>query len=66
MLFNKNLIIAGICSLFIGAYFSQLYTQYDGGNGAANSILTLLVEYSIDTPIFALSTKITNQHTQTL
>ena len=54
MLFNKNLIIAGICSLFIGAYFSQLYTQYDGSNGAANSILTLLVEYSIDTPIFAI------------
>lgn len=54
ILFNKNLIIAGICSLFIGAYFSQLYTQYDGSNGAANSILTLLVEYSIDTPIFAI------------
>jgi hypothetical protein len=54
ILFNKNLIIAGICSLFIGAYFSQLYAQYDSSNGAANSILTLLVEYSIDTPIFAI------------
>ena len=54
LLFNKNLIIAGICSLFFGAYFSQLYTQFDGSNGAANSVLTLLVEYSIDTPIFAI------------
>jgi hypothetical protein len=40
--------------LFIGAYISQLYTQYYGSSGTVNSILTLLVEYSIDTPIFAL------------
>ncbi len=54
MRFNKNLVIAGICSLSVGAYFSQLYTQYDGSNSTANSILTLLVEYCVDTPIFAL------------
>jgi hypothetical protein len=54
ILFNKNLIIAGLCSLFVGAYFSQLYNQYDGRNNSANSMLTLLVEYTIDTPILAI------------
>ena len=52
--FNKNLIIAGLCSLFVGAYFSQLYAQYDGRNNTANSVLTLLVEYTIDTPILVI------------
>ena len=33
---------------------AQDYTQFVGGNSIANSILTLLVEYSIGTSIFAL------------
>jgi hypothetical protein len=54
VLHNKNLIIAGVCSLLVEAYFSQLYAQHDGRNNAANSLFTLLIEYTIDTPVLAV------------
>jgi hypothetical protein len=57
--FNKNLIIAGICSLVISAIVTQYYDDiYNGRNGASNVLLvtlvSLLTECVVETPIFVL------------
>src|SRR6266487_5186356 len=52
ILFNKNLLIADTCSLFVSALFAEIYFKLINSNYIANSILTALVEYGIDTPIF--------------
>ena len=52
ILFNGSLIIAGSCSLVLASFFAQFY-YHQSNNTIVNSILTLVVEYSIDTPIFA-------------
>ena len=52
ILFNGSLIIAGSCSLVLASFFAQFY-YHQNNNTIVNSILTLVVEYSIDTPIFA-------------
>lgn len=52
ILFNKNIIIAGICSFFSAAYVTQLYYTNYNKSHLYNSILALLVEYSIYIPIF--------------
>ena len=53
ILLNKNIIISGVFAFFGGAIFTQLYAQYDGNN-LANSLSTLLIEYGIYIPLFAL------------
>ena len=53
ILLNKNIIISGVFAFFGGAIFTQLYSQYDSNN-LANSVSTLLIEYGIYIPLFAL------------
>ena len=54
ILLNKNLLIADTCSLFISALFAQvIYSNLDESN-VLDSILTAMVEYCIDTPIFLM------------
>jgi len=53
ILFNKNIIIAGTASLFVGIFFTQFYAQNNKDN-FLNSIVTLSVEYAIYIPLFAL------------
>lgn len=52
--FNKNLIIAGVCSLVIAAIITEYYDV--NHNGRSNIILvtfvSLLTEYAVETPIF--------------
>jgi len=52
ILFNKNLLIADTCSLFLSALFAEIYFKLINSSYIVNSILTALVEYGIDTPIF--------------
>lgn len=51
ILFNKNIIISGICAFFAGAIFTQLYSSYDNSS-FNNSVITLAFEYSVYLPIF--------------
>jgi flagellar biosynthesis regulator FlbT len=53
ILFNKNIIIAGVGALIVGTVFSQLYAQQNKNN-FLNSIVTLSVEYAVYIPLFAL------------
>ena len=53
ILLNKNIIISGVFAFFGGAIFTQVYSQYDSNN-LANSVSTLLIEYGIYIPLFAL------------
>ena len=53
ILLSKNIIISGVFAFFGGAIFTQLYSQYDSNN-LANSVSTLLIEYAIYIPLFAL------------
>ena len=53
ILFNKNIIIAGIAALIVGTFFTQLYAQQNKNN-FLNSIITLSVEYAVYIPLFAL------------
>jgi hypothetical protein len=52
--FNKNLIIAGVCSLVIAAIITEYYDV--NHNGRSNIILvtfvSFLTEYAVETPIF--------------
>ena len=60
--FNKNIIIAGICSFFSSAYVAQFYyTHYDKSH-IANAILALLTEYSVYMPIFVVLFYIDNRY----
>lgn len=51
ILFNKNILISGICAFFAGALFTQLYSLFDGSN-FNNSLVTLTFEYAVYLPIF--------------
>ena len=53
VLLNRSIIIAGIAALIVGTIFSEFYSEYDTNN-FFNSIVTLIVEYSIYIPIFVL------------
>jgi hypothetical protein len=53
ILFNKNIIIAGTAALIVGIFFTQFFAQQSKDN-FLNSIVTLLVEYGIYIPLFAL------------
>ena len=58
ILFNKNLVIAGACSLILAPLFAQiLFAQSTSNEPIANirnSVFTLLIEFSIAIPIFAM------------
>jgi hypothetical protein len=60
--FNKNIIIAGICSFFSAAYVTQFYYTHYNKSHVANSILALLTEYSIYIPIFVVLFYIDNRY----
>ncbi len=53
ILFNKNIIIAGTAALIVGIFFTQFFAQQSKDN-FLNSIVTLIVEYGIYIPLFAL------------
>jgi Na+/melibiose symporter-like transporter len=53
ILFDKNIIIAGIAALIVGTFFTQFYSQQNKNN-FLNSIVTLSVEYAVYIPLFAL------------
>ena len=53
ILFNKNIILSGICAFFDGAVFTQFYSFYDH-NSFQNSIVTLSFEYCVYLPIFGI------------
>ena len=50
---NRNIIIAGIAALVVGVFFTELYAEYNKNN-LLNSIVTLIVEYAVYIPIFAI------------
>ena len=52
ILFNKNLLISGTCALITSALVAQLYSTIDH-SAAANSLVSLVTEYSVYIPIFA-------------
>ena len=60
LLFNKNLIISGIFAFFAGAIFTQFYSEYDLNN-LRNSFITLIIEYGIYIPLFAMLYYIDNK-----
>jgi hypothetical protein len=53
ILLNRNIIIAGIAALVVGVFFTELYAEYNKNN-LLNSIVTLIVEYAVYIPIFAI------------
>ncbi|HTH21277.1 MAG TPA: hypothetical protein VL854_03595, partial [Nitrososphaeraceae archaeon] len=53
ILLNKNIIIAGTAALVVGVFFTELYAEYSKNN-FLNSIVTLIVEYAIYIPLFAI------------
>ena len=53
ILLNKNIIIAGTAALIVGVFFTELYAEYNKNN-LLNSIVTLIVEYAVYIPIFAI------------
>src|SRR4029079_4255169 len=53
ILLNKNIIIAGTAALIVGVFFTELYSEYNKNN-LLNSIVTLIVEYAVYIPIFAI------------
>ena len=62
ILFNKNIIIAGICAFISAAFVTQMYYVYYDKNHFANSIVALSAEYSVYIPLFALLFYIDNRH----
>ncbi len=54
ILFNKNLIVAGLCSLIFTALITQYYYYNSSKNSFETSIVSLIVEYAIETPIFVI------------
>src|SRR5207249_11658730 len=61
ILFNKNLIVSGICSLVLTAIITQYYYYNTSSNNFEVSLVSLLVEYVIETPIFAILYYIDNK-----
>lgn len=61
VLFNKNLLISGICAFFAGALVAQLHGAfYD--NAAVNSLVSLGAEYGVYFPLFAFLFYRDNRH----
>src|ERR687890_2726970 len=52
ILFNKNLLVSGIISFIVGAFFTQIYAHH-GGNHIVNSLITLVIGYAVYIPLFA-------------
>ena len=52
ILFNKNLVISGLCSLILTAFITQYYYYNVSSNNFEVSLVSLLIEYVIETPIF--------------
>ena len=61
VLFNRNILIAGVAGFFSGALGAQLYSQYDK-NSLVNAIVALLSEYGVDVPFFAIMFYVDNRH----
>ena len=61
VLFNKNILIAGAAGFFSGALGAQLYSRYDNSS-LVNALVSLLSEYSVDIPFFAIAFYIDNRH----
>jgi hypothetical protein len=53
ILLNRNIIIAGTFALVVGVFFTELYAEYNKNN-LLNSVVTLIVEYAVYIPIFAI------------
>ncbi len=61
ILFNKNLVVAGLCSLVLTALITQYYYYNSSKNSFETSIVSLIVEYAIETPIFFILFYIDNR-----
>ena len=61
ILFNKNLVISGLCSLILTAIITQYYYYHTSSNNFEVSVISLLIEYVIETPIFVLLYYIDNK-----
>ena len=61
ILFNKNLVISGLCSLILTAIITQYYYYHASSNNFEVSLVSLLIEYAIETPIFVLLYYIDNK-----
>ena len=61
ILFNKNLIISGLCSLILTAIITQYYYYNASSNNFEVSLVSLLIEYVIETPIFVVLYYIDNK-----
>jgi len=62
ILFNKNLILSGIAAFFAGALFTQLFAEYLPENNLLNTLSTLLVEYGVYIPLFAVLFYLDNRY----
>ena len=61
ILFNKNLVISGLCSLILTAIITQYYYYHASSNNFQVSLVSLVIEYAIETPIFVLLYYIDNK-----
>ena len=61
VLFNKNILLAGVAGYFSGALGAQIYSLYSNDH-IANAIVSLLSEYSVDIPLFAFAFYIDNKY----
>lgn len=52
VLFNKNILISGIFTFFVGAIFTQFFSEFNS-DSLSNSIVTLIIEYCVYIPIFS-------------
>ena len=61
ILFNKNLIISGIGSLILTAIITQYYYYNASSNNFEVSLVSILIVYVIETPIFVVLYYIDNK-----
>ena len=61
ILFNKNLVISGLGSLIMTAIITQYYYYNVSSNNFEVSLVSLLIEYVIETPIFFILYYIDNK-----
>lgn len=52
ILFNKNLLISGICAFFTSAAVAQLHSSFSD-NAFTNALVSLATEYGVYIPLFA-------------
>jgi hypothetical protein len=64
ILFNKNLILAGVAAFFAGAIFAQIYSEQErtNNNDLLNALATLSIEYGVYIPLFAVLFYLDNRH----